>query len=169
VSFKNDCALTAKDGTGHLVLLETIPGMRYRSRRKHQDKAAARQYFRNVVEAHVNGSLDQPILADLAGIDVTQILQFQHSLRFITEDEFVNIVWKSPLGTGQNGKVFQATWKKPRGILVRPSGEKDVQDVVLKEVLPRQGSAEQPLKKLLKEVCDLSLIHRLLTSSRTRI
>ncbi|KAF5720072.1 Ypk2p [Fusarium mundagurra] len=148
----NDCALTAKDGTGHLVLLETIPGIRYRSRRKHQDEAAARQYFRNVVEAHANGSLDQPILADLAGIDATQILQFQHSLRFITEDEFINIVWKSPLGAGQNGKVFKATWKKPRGILVRPSEEKDVLDVVLKEVLPRQGSAEQPSKKLLKEL-----------------
>ena len=154
MSSQNDCALTAEDGTGHLLLLETIPGMRYRSRRKHQDETAARQYFRNVVEAHANGSLDQPILASLTGIDAMQILQFQHSLRFIMEDEFISIDWKSPLGTGQNGRVFKATWRKPRGILVRPSHEKDVLDVVLKEVLPRQGSSEDPLKKLIKEVCD---------------
>ncbi|KAF3000080.1 hypothetical protein E8E13_002178 [Curvularia kusanoi] len=148
----NDCALTAEEGTGHLLLLETVPGMRYRSRRKHQDETTARQYFRNVVEAHANGSLNQPVLANLAGVDATQILHFQHSLRFITADEFLSIDWTSPLGAGQNGRVFKATWRTPRGILVRPSNGKDVLDVVLKEVLPRQGSSEEPLKKLFKEL-----------------
>ncbi|KAF2676869.1 hypothetical protein K458DRAFT_177448 [Lentithecium fluviatile CBS 122367] len=126
--------------------------MRYRSRRNHQDEKAARQYFRNMVEAHANGSLDQPILPDLAGVDAAQVLQFQHSLRFITEDELRDLDLTSPLGAGQNGKVFKATWKKPRSILVRPRDEKEVVDVVLKEVIPRQGSAEEALKKLIKEM-----------------
>lgn len=161
---KNDCALTTEVDTGDLLLLETVPGMRYRGRRKHQDETAAREYCRNVVEAHANGSLDQPVLAQLAGMDATQILQFQHSLRFITEAEFVCINWKSPLGTGQNGRVFTATWKKPRGVLVTPSEEKDVLDVVLKEVIPHQGSAGESLKKLLKEVCEMALTQRFLSS-----
>lgn len=143
-----------KDDTGPLLLLETVPGMRYRSRRNHQDEKAARQYFRNMVEAHANGSLDQPILPDLAGVDAAQVLQFQHSLRFITEDELQDLDLTSPLGAGQNGKVFKATWKKPRSILVRPRDEKECVDVVLKEVIPRQGSAEEALKKLIKEVRD---------------
>lgn len=129
--------------------------MRYRSRREHQDENATRQYFRNVVEAHANGSLDQPILADLTDIDAMQILQFQNSLRLITEGEISSIDWTNPLGVGQNGRVFKATWRIPRGILVKSSDEKDVLDVVLKEVLPRGLSAEVTLKKFLKEVCDV--------------
>jgi hypothetical protein len=151
---KNDCAITVDNATGHVLLLETVPGMRYRSRREHQDENAARQYFRNVVEAHANGSLDQPILADLTDIDAMQILQFQNSLRLITESEISSIDWTNPLGVGQNGRVFKATWRIPRGILVRSPDEKDVLDVVLKEALPRGQSAKVTLKKFLKEVCD---------------
>ncbi|KAH8689276.1 kinase-like domain-containing protein [Phaeosphaeriaceae sp. PMI808] len=148
----NDCALTKENSGGPLLLLETIPGMRFRGRIKGQDKVAALTYFRNIVEAHANGSLEDSTIRDIVGLDASKNLQFEHSLRVIPEHQLLDIHWDKPIGQGKNGAVYAGIWHKPVGHLATTrAGERDMK-IVLKDVLPRSGTSEEPLKKLLKEL-----------------
>lgn len=126
--------------------------MRFRSRIKGQDKVAALTYFRNIVEAHANGSLEDSTIRDIVGLDASKNLQFEHSLRVIPEHQLLDIHWDKPIGQGKNGAVYAGIWRKPVGHLATTrAGERDMK-IVLKDVLPRSGTSEEPLKKLLKEV-----------------
>jgi hypothetical protein len=70
----------------------------------------------------------------------------------IPEEQLRDISFDNPLGVGENGAVYSAKWRRPPGHLATTKdGDKEI-DVVLKEVFPRAGTSEDPLKKLLKEV-----------------
>jgi hypothetical protein len=149
---QNDCALTQRTNDSPLLLLETLPGLRYRNREKHQDKAAALSYFRNLVEAHATDTLDSTTVRDIIGLEPGYTPLFEHSLRVVPPEQLVDIIFDKPLGKGENGAVYSAKWRKPPGQLATTNdGDREL-DVVLKEVLPREGSSQDPVKKLLKEV-----------------
>lgn len=143
--------MTQKTANGPLLLLETIPGLRFRSRKKHLDKVAALTYFRNIIEAKVNGTLDASTVRNIIGLETSYSPLFEHSLRVIPEDQLHDISWHELLPKGENGSVYRAVWHKPAGYLATSAGEQHLQ-VVLKDVVPRLGSSQDPLKKLLKEV-----------------
>jgi hypothetical protein len=59
--------------------------------------------------------------------------------------------WATPIGKGDNGAVFEATWPRPLShFMSKDKKDPDLQ-VVLKEVQPREKS-EDALKKFMKEV-----------------
>ncbi|KAN0066969.1 Protein kinase-like domain containing protein [Elaphomyces granulatus] len=148
----NDCALTQKTADGPLLLLETIPGLRFRSRKKYQDNVAALTYFRNLVEAHATDTLDVSSVRNIIGLEPGYTPLFEHSLRVIPEEQLFNISWDEPLGEGENGAVYRAMWRKPAGHLATTrTGDQELH-VVLKDVLSRRGTSQDPLKKLLKEL-----------------
>jgi hypothetical protein len=125
---------------------------------KSQDQTAALAYFRNIVEAHSNDSLEDSATRDIIGLDVGKNLQFEDSLRIIPEHQLVNIHWDKPIGQGGNGAVYTGIWRKPVGHLATTRvGERDMK-IVLKDVLPRLGTSEKPLKKLLKEVSRYAVV-----------
>ncbi|KAL3460054.1 kinase-like domain-containing protein [Aspergillus heterothallicus] len=136
---ENDCAITQKTTGGPILLLETIPGMRFRSRIKRQDKVAALRYFRNLVEAHAQGQPTGSAVRHLLGLEGSYKPLYAHSLRIIPEDQLYDIIWDQPLGRGMNGSVYSAMWFKPAGYLAT-SGEQQ-QGVVLKEVASHRSVA----------------------------
>jgi hypothetical protein len=144
--------LTQKIEDGPLLLLETIPGLRFRSRKKHHDETSALNYFRNLVDAHANSSLDSAVIRDIIGLEASYSPLFEHSLRLIPEAQLHDISWDK-LGEGANGAVYSAVWQKPAGHLAAARAEEREVDVVLKDVLPRSGTSQDPRKKLVKEVC----------------
>jgi hypothetical protein len=94
---------------------------------------------------------------------------FEHSLRVIPEEQLFNISWDEPLGEGENGAVYRAMWRKPAGHLATTrTGDQELH-VVLKDVLSRRGTSQDPLKKLLKEVscCEEVTIMPLISQSWT--
>lgn len=149
---QNDCALTQKIANGPLFLLETIPGLHFRGRKKHQDKVAALNYFRNLVEAHATNTLDTSLVRDIIGLEPGYTPLFEHSLRVIPEEQLFDISWDKPIGAGENGAVYAAMWRKPAGHLATMKTGNQELHIVLKDVLPRVGTSREPLKKLLQEV-----------------
>ena len=142
-------------------MLQTLPGIRFRSRWNHQDENSALSYFRNLVEAHAVNGLDQHPVRDVIGLEAGYAPRFERSLRIIPADQLdlENANWEQPLGKGDNGAVYAATWKRPPGILSTTwSGE---MKVVLKEVRPRSGEGRGVLRKFMKEVSsNISLLDR---------
>jgi hypothetical protein len=140
------------------LLLETIPGLRFRSRRKYQDSVAALTYYRNLVEAHAANALNIPSIRNIIGLEPDYIPLFEHSLRVIPENQLVDISWDQPIGRGENGAVYGAIWRKPVGHLATMrTGEQEIQ-IVLKDVLPHIRTSQDPFKKLIKEVSCCKLI-----------
>jgi hypothetical protein len=113
---------------------------------------AALSYFRNIVEAHAAGDLDQSSVRDIIGVEPEYLLQYEHSLRIIPESQLSDLSWDEPIGRGENGAVYGAIWRKPSGHLATTGFQEAEIPVVLKEVIPRSGVLIDPLKKLLKEV-----------------
>lgn len=132
------------------MLLETIPGLRFRSRLKHQDRTASRNYFRNLVDAHATGTLSTSAIRDVLGSEGYSA-QYEHSLRVIPLQQLSEIDWTTPLGRGENGAVYAATWDRPASVLVTSTSSGPV-PVVLKEVISRKGQNHAITKKLMKEV-----------------
>ena len=91
------------------------------------------------------------------GLEPGYTTLFEHSLRIIPEEEFIEISYGEPLGKGQNGAVYGAKWRKPPGHLATTKDGDQEMDVVLKEVLPRAGTSQDPMKKLLKEVSEAQI------------
>lgn len=135
-----------------LLLLETIPGMRFRSRRKYQDQNSAVVYFRNLIEAHARGALETQYLRNLLGLEATFTPVFEHSLRLIPEEELSGIEWDIPLGRGANGVVYSGIWHRPHGVLSTTNAAEYNIPVVLKDVTSRTGNSISTRKKLIKEV-----------------
>lgn len=140
------------------MLLETLPGLRFRSRRKYQDEVAALTYFRNLVEAHATDDLDRSNIRNIIGLEPEYIPIYEHSLRIIPESQLFDISWGKPIGKGEHGAVYGALWRKTPGYLatMRPD-EKEV-PIVLKEIIPRAGISRDPFKKLIKEVSPYDLL-----------
>lgn len=132
------------------MILETIPGLRFRSRVKSQDKEAAMAYFRNIVEAHDSNTEDGISTEEIFGIQNYSPL-YKHSLRVITEMQLSDIDWDKPLGEGQNGAVYSATWQRPPGYLSTSRPIAPSMAVVLKDVKPRANTSQDASMKLLRE------------------
>lgn len=132
------------------MLLETIPGLRFRSRLKHQDRTASENYFRNLVDAHATGTLNMSALRDVLGPEGYSA-QYEHSLRVIPIEQLSEIDWTTPLGRGKNGAVYAATWERPASVLMTSTSSGPV-PVVLKEVISRTEQNQALTKKLMKEV-----------------
>lgn len=144
--------MTQEVHTGPVTILQTIPGIRFRSRWDHQDEESAISYFRNLVEAHAMNAVDQSSIRDIIGLEAEYIPRYEYSLRFIPPDEldFAHIEWDKPLGKGDNGAVYASTWRRPPGVLLTTwSGE---MKVVVKEVQLRDGENRDVLRKFMKEV-----------------
>jgi hypothetical protein len=148
---QNDCALTQQSPEAPLLLLETIPGLRFRSRLKNQDRANALDHFRNLVEAHATDTLDTSIIQDILGLEGYS-LRYEHCLRIIPENQLSNIEWDKPLGRGENGVVYAATWHRPNAVLATMKTHDRTMPVVLKDIFPRKMQKQDPMKKMLKEV-----------------
>lgn len=146
---QNDCCLSWDPYEDKLYVLETIPGLRYRSRQKLQDKQAALLYFRNLVEAHAAGTLDDTTVQDVLGIDHYSSL-FEYSLRYIPPRE-LSLVSNALIGSGKFGKVYRAIWRRPEGKLATTSGGEEEIEVALKSLLLR-GGGDGPNRKFLEEV-----------------
>jgi hypothetical protein len=134
-----------------LILLQTLPGLHFRSRWDHQDEKSGVTYFRNLVEAHAANILDVNSVRDAIGLEAEYTPLFEHSLRVIPSDQLGigDIDWDNPLGRGDNGAVYAATWTRPPGVLTTTwSGQKQI---VLKEVRPREGEGRDTLRKFMKE------------------
>ena len=132
-----------------MFLLETMPGMQFRSRMHHQGIQAALTYFRNVVEAHNVGRLHQRTVEELLGPG-NALPYFEKSLRVISPSELLDVSPK-PIGRGANGTVYQTSWQKPQGVLVTTNRGRSQVPVVLKHVLPANGSINA-LHRLSREV-----------------
>jgi hypothetical protein len=89
---------------------------------------------------------------EIIGLETGYTPLFEHSLRVIPEKQLRDVQFNKPLGVGENGAVYGAKWRRPPGHLATTKGGEKEIDVVLKEVFPRAGTSEDPLKKLLKEV-----------------
>jgi hypothetical protein len=144
--------MTRRSPDSPLLLLETLPGLRFRSRRSHQDTVAALTYFRNIVEAQASGNLDRTSVRDIIGMEPEYIPLYEHSLRVIPESQLFDVSWDEPIGTGENGAVYGAMWRKPPGHLATSKTHETELPIVLKEVIPRCGVSIDPVKKLIKEV-----------------
>lgn len=151
---QNDCAVTQQSPGTPLLLLETLPGQRYRSRNRRQDRLAALTYFRNLTEAKYWNRSPTQYLAKVLGSSAkaTDLLRYENSLRYIEESQLHDISWSEPLGRGANGAVYAATWHLPEPYLATNRRQPRIMNVVLKEVLPRAGSREDRVAKVLKEV-----------------
>jgi hypothetical protein len=112
---QNDCAVTIRPIDKRIFVLETIPGLQFRSRAEHQDMQAALKYFRNIVEAHHAGTLHERAVEDLLGSD-NALPYFDKSLQIIPQIQ-LSEVSSSPIGHGANGAVYAARWQRPNGAL----------------------------------------------------
>jgi hypothetical protein len=128
--------------------LETLPGLRFRSRQKFQDKNVALRYYRNLVEAHAANRLDDPSMREILGAEHFSTL-FNHSLRFIPETE-IHLLSSTPIGRGRNGEVYRAVWKRPPGQLATANSGEEV-DVVLKKMIVN-SKARGLSRKFVQEV-----------------
>ena len=88
--YQNDCCLSWDMQSGQLYLLETIPGLRFRSRQKFQDKELALLYFRNLVEEHAAGRLEDSTMQTLLGTEYFNTL-FSYSLQYIQCSQWMDI------------------------------------------------------------------------------
>jgi len=91
-------------------------------------------------------------IRNIIGLESSYTPLFEHSLRVIPEDQLFDISWDEPLGEGENGAVYKAMWRKPAGYLATMRNKDLELQIVLKDVLPRLGTSQDPFKKLLKEV-----------------
>lgn len=146
---QNDCAVTVHPDTKQIFLLETVPGLQFRSRVEHQDIQAALKYFRNVVEADHAGTLSQRTVADVLGVGNTRPY-FDRSLQIIPSSQLSD-VGSEPIGHGANGAVYAARWQRPVGVLATTNRAASQISVVLKEILPHGRNTDR-LQRLLKEV-----------------
>lgn len=128
---QNDCCLSWDAQSKQLYLLETLPGLRFRSRRKFQDEQVAQIYFRNLVEDHAAGCLVDFTMQDLLGAEHYNTT-FAHSLRYIPSDQ-ITVYPNSFLGEGRNGKVYRAKRTRPDGVLATSLRGQTV-EVALKEL-----------------------------------
>jgi hypothetical protein len=129
---QNDCSLTWSPSDSKLYLLETVPGLRYPSRQKRQDKQAALRYFRNMVEAHAAGTLGDTTIQEILGTENYSPL-FEYSLRFIPSHE-LSLLSELPIGSGRYGDVYRAVWHRPEGRLATMRYRGKDMDVVLKDI-----------------------------------
>jgi hypothetical protein len=128
---QNDCCLSWDAENKQLYLLETIPGLQFRSRQKFQDRHVAQRYFRNLVEDHAAGRLQDTTMQDLLGAEHYNKL-FAHSLRYIPSDQ-ITIYPGSIVGEGRNGKVYRAKWTRSDGVLATSLRGETI-EVALKEL-----------------------------------
>ena len=107
-------------------------------------------YFRNLVEAHASNAGEEH-LRDLIGWEAGYTPRYENSLKVIPFDQ-LNLVhgWDTPLGSGDNGAVYAAVWRRPPGFF--PSTRSGEVDVVLKEVRRGRGKGSHDLSIFMKEV-----------------
>ena len=146
---KNDCAVTVRPCDKQVFLLETVPGLQFRSRTKHQDLQAALKYFRNIIEAHHAGNLDQRPVVDFLGPENAQPY-FDKSLQIIPQTQLTKVS-SNAIGHGANGAVYAAVWDRPTGALATTKRAASQIPVVLKEILPIARGVNT-LHRLLREV-----------------
>jgi hypothetical protein len=149
LAIQNDCAMTVRPNDQQIFLLETVPGLQFRSRTEHQDIQAALKYFRNVIEAHHAGTLHQRTVLDFLGPD-NALPYFDKSLQIIPQTQ-LSEVSSNPIGHGANGAVYAALWQRPTGALATTNRAASQISVVLKEILPA-GRGVNTLQRLLREV-----------------
>lgn len=132
-----------------MLLLETIPGLRFRARRQHQDEEAALKFFRNVVEEHRAKSMGV--------FDERNIFTYpdpwhlyENSFAMVSADELEVESWTEPLGRGQNGAVYAARWN--RAVKYLKTSDSGPLDVVLKDVIDPGCAYASSTKKFLEEV-----------------
>lgn len=89
-------------------------------------------YFRNLVEAHAAGRLNDTAMQDVLGTNYYNTL-FAHSLQYIPSDQIV-LHSSSLIGEGRNGRVYRATWYRPAAAVLETSREDMTVQVALKAV-----------------------------------
>ena len=140
--------MTRRPCDDQIFLLETIPGIQYRSRQEEQDSTSAKLYFRNVIEARESKFEPAATLRKILGQGVP-LAPFINFLHVIPADE-LTITSDLPIGQGANGEVYAAVWKKSQGALTTTAYEAKEVQVVLKRVRPTKDKDD--LQKLMHEV-----------------
>ncbi len=137
-----------------MLVLETIPGLRFRRRAAEFSLAAAVDHHRALVEAHASHTLDHSHVKEILGLEPGYTPMLEHSLRIIPEIQLPPIDWTRPIGRGANGSVYASTWTRPGGVL--STSEAGPIEVVLKDVGPQlgggTGTGTTPTAKFMKEV-----------------
>ncbi len=117
----------------------------------YQDEFSAITYFRNLVEAHAAGRLNDPNLKEILGLRGYSS-RYEFSLRVIPEEQLSDINWSTPLGRGANGAVYEAKWRRQPAHLSTMRTDDQSTDVVLKDVIPRSKKSTNAMSKFFKEV-----------------
>jgi hypothetical protein len=90
----------------------------------------ALRYFRNLVEAHAAGRLNDTAMQDLLGADYYNTL-FTHSLQYIPSEQIL-LHPSSLIGEGRNGRVYRATWHRLAAAVLETSHQDTAVQVALK-------------------------------------
>jgi len=149
--FENNCTITKRDD-GEICVLQTLPGIHLRLRKAQLDYQAALGYYRNIVEAHASNTLNDTFIKDILGLGEDYNALYENTLRLIPDStsELRDIDWENPIGKGNNGAVYAATWHRRESVL-STSKSGDI-PVVLKDVIPR--GSHDATEKFMKEARD---------------
>ncbi|TDL17276.1 hypothetical protein BD410DRAFT_794434 [Rickenella mellea] len=144
----NVCCLTFNPAENQLYVLETIPGIHFRVRQRHHSEGAALTYFRDIVEQRVRETESFALIKSILGDDYQ--MRYEHVLRYIDPHD-VHSISTDPLGEGENGVVYGATWTQPPAFLCTMQPSESEVPVVLKQVHPKFGEPDG-IRKSLREL-----------------
>jgi len=130
-----------------LYLLETLPGLQFRTISKTVDEEAAVQFFRGFVENKIQGRKES--LPDVLGLHFQP--KYENLLTLIPHSQ-ISKIDPVPLGEGERGVVYRAVWSHQAGF-----GDNTLvhSDVALKSIKV-QGTLD--LQRFMKEVRALALV-----------
>lgn len=96
-------------------MLETIPGYQYRTKLAGQDERAAKKLFRNWLQREVDGRYGRELqqLKDVMGLRYNP--KYENLLDLIPAEEITSVDLEA-LGEGARGKVYHATWHRPKRV-----------------------------------------------------
>lgn len=77
----------------------------------YEDEVSAIRYFRNLVEAHAVGRLNDSNIKEILSLRGYFSL-YEFFLRVISKEQLLNINWSTPRGREVNGAVYEEKWQR---------------------------------------------------------
>lgn len=127
---QNDIAITQDSDSGEWIVLETVPGIKFRAFLKQNNRFTALQYFRTLANDANDASKES--LQTAIGLNFQP--RFENLLKLISCEQIVHVD-PSPM-RGAHGAVYRATWARPASIGV---ADAEIREVALKTVRAADG------------------------------